>query len=1001
MGERIGSHIGVFVLSAASLIAGAIAWADDNKLQAAASTSANDSAIVCLHTEFLPWRFEDQIKYRLMRELGRQALLIAARDEMGLATRDETLGEIFPDSVTKTKQDLFVVVRSQYDGNVKFQLWRMSHPDTPAPSISESKRDALAILNQTEKLEPRIHTELCDMLRAQGYTGKNPPANEKNLPPDEIEGHLLEMNFVAQFAAVRAAHLAIAEKGQSHAWLGVLARGYANLALMTEHHWKSDSEAFTARALLYAQRLTAAAPDDSGALATRAYARAIVGLHGAALSDLQRSRELRRQHSEQQDLAAWTDVIEPYCSFQRDELHSLVQKRPSLRQLAQRLSFEQIRAFDDDRWTFDSAKETMSVCPDEYGIYAALTRAKGSLLGIVRTGAFYGPAALARFLPKRVAGVSGVPDTVRDAAKGVINAENEKASKDKNADDKSIPEKNSDQSANNSSGGYAAGTIPIVESLRAATRSGNDKGEPTWSALAELIFEEQFVQAVNYLTISLNATESSHSEEVQSICPAVKGHRFEPYIKAFAELGNTDAFYRTIGDMPILDARGNMYPMLIRIWPIDSSQHNRRGSEAAWYASNDTDLTFNGMLETYNALNAQFWPQDGPEKHQEWADDFKAISPHSPQALRIAIRAVDTPTFEQVSQWESQVVDDPHAYRQLGDRYVKLSRFEDAIRVYERSVGLSPTYEAYVGLANAYRSAGQENLWQPTLERFLKVESLGLEQASVRALIANDLINKNKFEEALPFAEAAAETYAGWALILASRVEEYLGHWDKSEKYIEAASTSYPSTGGDEWYFWCKRTGRGNVDEARKLVKLYLQAARAQNAVDGDIKMFTFQMCENEVAAAAELLKKMIPKAVAMSTPDQDLVRAYIQAAEVARALKDNDWEQQSIKEARKLINQFQSDFPKLGTIYSGICDVLEGHPPSKDRLAEIDKAIAEQIPLLRVNCQYFLGRAYDLAGNKELADKYWKECVTHGPFERYPATLAGKFLSDRNKTSR
>ena len=84
--------------------------------------------------EFLPWRFEDEIKFRLMRELGRQALLIAARDELGLGTRDETLGEVFPEETLKAQRDLFVIVRSQYNGLVKFQVWRASKPGNPNPA---------------------------------------------------------------------------------------------------------------------------------------------------------------------------------------------------------------------------------------------------------------------------------------------------------------------------------------------------------------------------------------------------------------------------------------------------------------------------------------------------------------------------------------------------------------------------------------------------------------------------------------------------------------------------------------------------------------------------------------------------------------------------------------------------------------------------------------------------------------------------------------------------
>ena len=200
--------------------------------------------------------------YRLVRELGRQAVLVAARDELGLATRDETLGEPFPDAVAQANKDLRVKVRGYFDGNVDILLWSSSSPDEQPPQVMAKPLDQHAITIMTQKLEPMTRGELRDKLRALGFDGKVALPNEKNQPHDAVEGQLLEMNFVSQFAAVRAAHAAIAEKGPSRTWLGVLARGYANLSLMTEHHWKSDTEVFAARALLYAERLVAANPDD-------------------------------------------------------------------------------------------------------------------------------------------------------------------------------------------------------------------------------------------------------------------------------------------------------------------------------------------------------------------------------------------------------------------------------------------------------------------------------------------------------------------------------------------------------------------------------------------------------------------------------------------------------------------------------------------------------------------------------------------------------------------
>jgi tetratricopeptide (TPR) repeat protein len=944
---------------------------------------------VCLHTEFNEGMDENSRRFRLMRELGRQAVLIAARDELGLATRDETLGEVFADSIVAAKQDLFIAVRPQYTGDMQLQIWLASKPEDLLPTKREKVHDSRVIVKLTENLEPRIRAELRDKLRTLGFDGKATATNEKNVPPDSIAGQLLEMNFVSQFAAVRAAHAAIAREGSSRGWLGVLARGYANLALATEHHWKSDTEVFAARALLYAERSVAAHPDDSLAHADRAYVQAIVGLHSSALDELKLVADLRNKHPEQPQLPNWVELIEPYCAFERVALSKFADQRPSLRQLTQRLVFEQLRAFGDERWIFDAAKGTMSACPEEYGVYAALTSGNASLT-VGRTGAYYAPAALAHFLPARIAKLEGIPKAVRDAAVGEP-AENEEEKAKDEKESKKKQEQDVDAAA--SSGEYAAATLPIVDSLRIASRGDSDRGEPSWSALGEVIFEEQFVQAANFLNISLNATESSFGEAVKSMRRATAGHRYQPYLESFAT--------HTIPGMPIVDARGNMKPMVNSVWRADSAAGIKRGADAAWFAIYDRSLTFNGMLEAYSAMGRQWWGHFDSETRQRWADEFKSISPHSPQSLRFAIALVEKPTYEQAIQWESEAGEDPVVYRTLGEIFATLKQYDDAVRVYERSITLSPHKNSYIGLANAHRSAGRGELWLPTLERFFEVESLGLEHAQVHALIANELIEKDKLAEAEPHAAAAGETGSNWGLLLASQVSERLGHWDESEKAIRSAAEYYPSSSGPEWYFWCRRTGRGNLDDARKLAQQYFAKPWAKTDINGPLRLFTFHIAENDAKTAYADIKDIVKRATDIQTADEDMTRAHVQIAIVARELKEAEAAQADVKEARRLIEQFRPKFPHLASIYTTICDVLDDKPPTDEALAAIDKEIESEPSPVRVNAEYFLGRAFDLAGDQARAEKYWKDCVARGPYERYPATLAGKYLCDRHKTSR
>jgi tetratricopeptide (TPR) repeat protein len=445
-----------------------------------------------------------------------------------------------------------------------------------------------------------------------------------------------------------------------------------------------------------------------------------------------------------------------------------------------------------------------------------------------------------------------------------------------------------------------------------------------------------------------------------------------------------------------------MLPMIGRMWRLkDEKGRNRRGSDASWRAYFDRSITFTGMLEAYNTFADTWWSNTEPIMRKRFADDFRVISPHSPQALRLAIVVAEKPTYEQYVHWEAEAGEDPTAYSWLGNYFANSEHYDDAIRVYERSIKLSPTKDAYVGLAGTYRAAGQEDKWQPTLERFFEVESLGLEHAAVHRIIANDLIDKGKWAEAEPHATAAAETWSAWGLELASRVDEGLGHWDESEKWIREMANAYPSSSANEWYFWCRRTGRGNLDAARKLVQNYFNAEWIKANVDGQLKVFTYHLSDNDVRAAFEDVKKIVKLAEANHEADDNLVYYQMHLALVARELKEADAAAAAIKEIRELSEQYREKHPNFSAFNIATCDILDGKTLADDTRVAIVEKMEKQPKEIRCNCYYFFGKAYDLAGNKELAEQYWKQCVTRGPFDRYNATLAGKYLSDRNKTSR
>ena len=229
----------------------------------------------------------------LLRELFRQAVLVAARDELGLSTRDMALGE----SLGEADSDGVLVVEEQTTGAYRKSLGlRLNRrgDEKPAAAVYEvelpwfgEKRGQLDYPAVVEALEPLSRKEIVAALQKVGAKGGGAKPRGTAAVGADIELALGEMNLFSQFAAVRALHDLERIDGQSPQTLAALVRGYANLGQLTAFAWNAAPKVFKARALIYAERLVNANEHDSWSLNHRGYARALAGLHAAALADFQ------------------------------------------------------------------------------------------------------------------------------------------------------------------------------------------------------------------------------------------------------------------------------------------------------------------------------------------------------------------------------------------------------------------------------------------------------------------------------------------------------------------------------------------------------------------------------------------------------------------------------------------------------------------------------------------------------------------------------------------
>ncbi len=288
----------------------------------------------------------------LAREIARQAFLLAAREQLGLTTRDFALREPGRKRAEAADRLLDVRISPLPSGETTIEVRR----------ISGDKRETLfkktANLPGGERLDYHGLVEWCEQLSreelpealkkagynlAPGYTAERSFSRDAVVADEavefikEIEQKLGRMTCLSQFAAVRSLHDKIRRDGESQALIGALVRGYANLGMLTELHWHTGHEVFKARALLYAHRLHVASERIGWARSHRAYACAACGLHSLALSDLKKAAAAIEQADESEtkqiDLPEWIELIAHFCRFKSDRLaaradHQFRHRRP-------------------------------------------------------------------------------------------------------------------------------------------------------------------------------------------------------------------------------------------------------------------------------------------------------------------------------------------------------------------------------------------------------------------------------------------------------------------------------------------------------------------------------------------------------------------------------------------------------------------------------------------------------------------------------------------------
>ncbi len=823
----------------------------------------------------------------LAREIARQAVLLSAREQFGLRTRDRMLRESGGDESTPGRLLLDVTICFKDRGEVAIEVARVDGEKRQS-LVRSTKRfgdgktvdrgtvntgtvDYAALAAWCEDLS---RGEIAAALRTamgladESATGaKSTSAGGDDDLPEDVARRMRRMTFASQYAAVRRLHELALRDGPDSSASAALARGYANLGVLSDMYWHSAGAAFKARSLLYAQRAVAAESGDSLAgyrnRRSFGYSLALCGLHRAAATTLATVRPPATAAT-----PSWTVVAEALCEFDGARLAAI--------------------PIDSD--TGEIARvckvlmaEHSSVMPEDmdYEAYSAseklLTAAALELPHCWRVRAAAGRRVFdvggrATFDAQWYRDVAGTPRIA--LAVGEIAERQAAADVDV---DVAIEQKS---------------RAELVKSLRAAARE--DEHEPSLSVLATLVEEASFVDAFEYAQVMVGGydrdeTKQAVAEFRNNVVPIVERHPLHPMLDEWLKMAtgssidfDVDRMLRAIDDSVTTTATFDLLDLGYREpgYGVAGKLHKAIVAHA--------DETFADI-----ALLASRYDVDDKARYAEKLYD---VSPHAPQAVAGMVRYHWPRVAEKAEEWERRYAGEPGVMAMLGSRYLAEKRTADARRCFQAYLKLTTSRAwvslwAYRHLAETYRIEGDTRQWLATLEEFLREEGAADQRGDVQVLIARHYLAQGDYAQALHYAESVDSYDETEAQVVVAECREYQHRWLAAEQAYRSVAEDDPySPQVLLWHRYCAQSGYGSMTTARNVVLGYVESLDEED--DGAVTepdalagIGYFYLLENEGATAAKWLARAVEAGRERNADDVADPRHALQLVLVAHQL--------------------------------------------------------------------------------------------------------------------
>lgn len=908
----------------------------------------------------------------LGREIARQAFLVAARERFGLTTRDYWLTEQIPDAAAALQFD---VVGTGYELSFlellegvaprqeSLRSWSYPAQFEPEPDLAEFAATC----------ERFARTDYLDVLQQRtGRAVANIAAKSPAALPSDIEQALQKADVVSVFLALRKLHAAdVAKLGATTKWAG-LARGYALLGMLTEYYWHPLGHVFKARALMYGQMLVSFMPQDRSALEHRGFVYSLAGLHAAALADFDAAR--KQSTAADAKLTPWAAAADAHGRYDLAALEAVKKDAPEY-ELANLLrvvthEYSPIRSVVNQRESVVLTTRAMDACREAAERLPSCGRVVHGMQAR-RNGNFKLPdeppsaAPLRTSLYQTLPKVENLPDKVKQALAGA--------------------------KVDPALGGpdEMEARAAVIEALLADELADDERGlgiELSWRVLGRILLEESFLENLPTLDESggylpwVDSDDKLRADR-KSIGAVLKHHPFRDF--ALGSTGKEDEDRRIIsGYLPAMD----LDALEQREWKLIHSTN--LVAETTSLGLNDARIIHFEATTGDFIFHAAVFHLDKRQMNQ-----LLLLSPRSPLA-RAYLCEFDWPKVSQhAAQWEQESAGHPGVLTALGMQYVKAKQLDDAERCLAAAVKLEPDIRNRASLAEIYKQRGDTEKWVEQMEK-LAVDSPG-EAGRIRAAIAGYFLGRRELERARELAEVSGEEKEYEGMLVASAVHEVLQDWRNSEFWVEEIAKDHPIY-RYQWYFWCKRTGQGNVAAANAEAGEFLKDRKRWAGESTEYSRF-------EIPAVIHLLREEFNEARPLFEAQLKHTSdtwSGLHAALIADAQKDVKSRDAFLKQIFETpATAYARRLPKrveLRAVAQYIIDDLAAGGRGETSRVELDKTIGGATLTEGAHCFYLLGAYLERCGQGDAANEYWRRCMLLPPLHGFSRTLSGAALTKK-----